>query len=423
MPIPPLSCIFEPILNLFRSTKTTTSTMSSCNSNNNNNNKNNNKICIVGAGPSGLALGALLEKQGGCDYVIYESSAEDVPPRGGCLDLHPGSGQRALKDAGVFEEFKKYARYGDATIHRLFSHKGENFFDFGEGRDAPEIDRWALRKVLLSGIPKGKVHWKNRRRWYLVQGAAFGKKSLVDHFPSALESFSYLGIDSARQVTDAKPQYSGNLFVTTKILPGGPYYEKMKELCRMGSMIVMGKGVHMFNSRQGDGHYRVDVGIPGPENFADAGLVDIKDWDAFKKYLLGDDLFGPYSDEMKEIINQSQGPFRPWIMYYFPTDSLNWKTVPGVTLIGDAAHVTTPFVGDGVNCAMRDAIILAGKLKELGVNEEAVAAYEREMFPFAIDVITRSLQSQKMFFEKEAPKTFIEVMSSGKPLIGTTDHI
>lgn len=159
----------------------------------------------------------------------------------------------------------------------------------------------------------------------------------------------------------------------------------------MGSMIVMGKGVHMFNSRQGDGHYRVDVGIPGPENFADAGLVDIKDWDAFKKYLLGDDLFGPYSDKMKEIINQSQGPFRPWIMYYFPTDSLNWKTVPGVTLIGDAAHVTTPFVGDGVNCAIRDAIILAGKLKELGVNEEAVAAYEREMFPFAIDVITRSL--------------------------------
>ncbi|KAK4683065.1 hypothetical protein QC764_121840 [Podospora pseudoanserina] len=422
MPIPPLSCIFEPILNLFRSTKTTTSTMSSCNSNN-----NNKKICIVGAGPSGLALGALLEKQGGWDYVIYESSAEDVPPRGGCLDLHPGSGQRALKDAGVFEEFKKYARYGDATIHRLFSHKGENFFEFGEGRDAPEIDRWALRKVLLSGIPKEKVHWKKP----VTSTTRDENGQIVLNFADGTTASGFglvVGADGTwskvrHLVTDAKPQYSGNLFVTTKILPGGPYYEKMKELCRMGSMIVMGKGVHMFNSRQGDGHYRVDVGIPGPENFADAGLVDIKDWDAFKKHLLGDDLFGPYSDEMKEIINQSQGPFRPWIMYYFPTDSLNWKTVPGVTLIGDAAHVTTPFVGDGVNCAMRDAIILAGKLKELGVNEEAVAAYEREMFPFAIDVITRSLQSQKMFFEKEAPKTFIEVMSSGKPLIGTTDHI
>lgn len=191
----------------------------------------------------------------------------------------------------------------------------------------------------------------------------------------------------------------------------------------MGSMIVMGNGVHMFNSRQGDGHYRVDVGIPGPENFATSGIVDVSDWEAFKKYLMQDNFFGPYSKEMQGIILNSDGPFRPWIMYYFPTDRLNWQPVPGVTLIGDAAHVTTPFVGDGVNCAMRDSCILAGKLKELGITDEAVAAYEKEMFPFAIDVITRSLMSQAMFFEKESPKTFIEVMSSGKPLIGTTDHI
>lgn len=119
-----------------------------------------NKIAIVGGGPSGLALAALLEKKGGFDYVVYESSAEHVPPRGGCLDLHPGSGQRAMREAGVFDEFKKYARYGDATIHRLFDHKGNSLFEFGEGRDAPEIDRWAIRKVLLSGIPKGKIHWR-----------------------------------------------------------------------------------------------------------------------------------------------------------------------------------------------------------------------------------------------------------------------
>lgn len=197
----------------------------------------------------------------------------------------------------------------------------------------------------------------------------------------------------------------------------------MQELCRQGSMIVMGDGVHMFNSRQGDGHYRVDVGIPGPEDFAGAGLVDVSDWTAVKAFLMRDDYFGKYTPEMRDIITNSEGPFRPWIMYYFPTERLNWTTAPGVTLIGDAAHVTTPFVGDGVNCAMRDSCILAGKLKELGVNDEAVAAYEKEMFPFAIDVITRSLLSQKMFFDKEAPKSFIEIMASGKPLIGTTDHV
>jgi 2-polyprenyl-6-methoxyphenol hydroxylase-like FAD-dependent oxidoreductase len=224
-------------------------------------------------------------------------------------------------------------------------------------------------------------------------------------------------------VTDAKPQYSGNLFITTEIFPTNPFYPRMQELCSIGAMIVMGNGVHMFNARQGDGHYRVDVGIPGPEDFAGSGLVDLSDWEAAKSYLLQEGLFGPYAPEMQQIIRQSEGPFRPWIMYYFPTDRLNWKTAPGVTLIGDAAHVTTPFVGDGVNCAMRDACILASKLKELGINEDAVAAYEKEMFPYAIDVITRSLLSQKMFFEKEAPKTLLEIMASGKALIGTTDHV
>lgn len=154
--------IFPPLTNtsLFTHppshTPLTTTTMST----NGSTNPNANKVAIVGGGPAGLALAAILEKQGGIDYILYESSAEEVPPRGGCLDLHLGSGQRALREAGVFEEFKKYGRYGDATIHRLFDHQGNNIFDFGEGRDAPEIDRWALRKVLLSGIPAEKVVWK-----------------------------------------------------------------------------------------------------------------------------------------------------------------------------------------------------------------------------------------------------------------------
>ncbi|KAK4207426.1 hypothetical protein QBC37DRAFT_455688 [Rhypophila decipiens] len=400
------------------------------------------KIAIVGAGPSGLALAAMLEKNHGgkdIDYVMYESSAEDVPPRGGCLDLHPGSGQRAMREAGVFDEFKKYARYGDATIHRLFDHKGNHLFDFGEGRDAPEIDRWAIRKTFLTAIPSHKIHWRKAVA-KTERDEATGRIVLTFADGSTASGFDLVvGADGTwskvrHLVTNAKPVYSGDLFLTTKIQPSNPFYAKMKELCRMGSMIVMGNGAHMFNSRQGDGHYRVDVGIPGPADFATSwpkehavsfengpGEYETK----IKSWLMDPalDLFDPYSPEMREIITQSDGPFRPWIMYYFPTDRLNWSTQPGVTLIGDAAHVTTPFVGDGVNCAMRDACILAGKIKTLGVTTEAVAEYEKEMFPFAIDLITRSLQSQRMFFEKESPKTFLEVMGSGKPLIGVTDHL
>ena len=115
-------------------------------------------IAIVGGGPSGLALAAILERKG-LDYIVYERSQRDVPPRGGSLDLHPGSGQRAMREAGVFEEFQKHSRTGDATIHLLYNHHGEKVFEFGQGRDAPEIDRWAIREVFLAGIPEHKIVW------------------------------------------------------------------------------------------------------------------------------------------------------------------------------------------------------------------------------------------------------------------------
>ncbi len=48
--------------------------------------------------PPALALAGMLERLG-LDYVVYERTAKEIPPDGGCLDLHKGSGQRAMKEA------------------------------------------------------------------------------------------------------------------------------------------------------------------------------------------------------------------------------------------------------------------------------------------------------------------------------------
>lgn len=89
----------------------------------------------------------------------------------------------------------------------------------------------------------------------------------------------------------------------------------------------------------------------------------------------------------------------------------------------DAAHATTPFVGERVNYAMRDTVILVGKLKEFGVTPKTVTEYEKEIFPYAIDVIERSIASGKLFFEDDAPRSFSQAMSSASPLIGKTDDL
>lgn len=115
-------------------------------------------IAIIGAGPCGLTLARLLECKG-IDYVVYERDDSEVSNRrGGSLDIHAETGQRALKEAGLFDEFKKHARYEDDVL-TLANQQGERVFQAGQGRDAPEIDRVILRQILLDSIPKDNIRW------------------------------------------------------------------------------------------------------------------------------------------------------------------------------------------------------------------------------------------------------------------------
>jgi 2-polyprenyl-6-methoxyphenol hydroxylase-like FAD-dependent oxidoreductase len=48
-------------------------------------------------------------------------------------------------------------------------------------------------------------------------------------------------------------------------------------------------------------------------------------------------------------------------MYMLPI-GFSWPHRSGVTIIGDAAHLMTPFAGEGVNLAMWDAMLLGRAL-------------------------------------------------------------
>lgn len=137
-------------------------------------------IAILGAGPSGLTLGRILELAG-IDYVIFErdASASSAFRRGGTLDLNATSGQLALKEAGLLEQFRSTARY-DATV-KIVDAKGKVYIattaDDGD-MNKPEIDRWALRDLLLGSVPADRVRWGYRVQH--VQRDADGSMSI--HF-------------------------------------------------------------------------------------------------------------------------------------------------------------------------------------------------------------------------------------------------
>lgn len=186
-------------------------------------------------------------------------------------------------------------------------------------------------------------------------------------------------------------------------------------------MVLLGRSTMIWNQRQGDGHYRIDIGLERPEDFTTNGPVDLSDAEAVKELLLQDDLYGHHEAKFQEMIKATEGPFRAWPLHYMPYEQLNWSASPDVTLIGDAAHAVPPFVGDGVNCALRDSIMLAQKLKEFGVTKEAVVEYEKEMFPYAIDVIERTIAAGDLFFDWNSPQALFEGIQK-RPLFGITDE-
>lgn len=119
-------------------------------------------IAIIGAGPAGLTLASLLTLRS-IPYTLFERSASppgasDTSRAGGSLDIHPETGQLALREAGLFDEFASVARYED-TVFSIFDKTGKRVLQMGQGRDAPEIDRGELTRILLGGVPPETIRW------------------------------------------------------------------------------------------------------------------------------------------------------------------------------------------------------------------------------------------------------------------------
>lgn len=54
-----------------------------------------------------------------------------------------------------------------------------------------------------------------------------------------------------------------------------------------------------------------------------------------------------------------------------------WSVGGRLTLVGDAAHAMTPFLGQGASCAIEDGVVLARALAAAGSVPEGLARYER----------------------------------------------
>jgi 2-polyprenyl-6-methoxyphenol hydroxylase-like FAD-dependent oxidoreductase len=314
------------------------------------------KIAIVGAGPGGLMLARLLLLRG-LEPTVFERDRHATDrPQGGSLDLHGDTGQYAMRIAGLEEEFKAAARPEDQG-DRLYDQDGKLLFDRdGVGDDRPEIDRTALRQILLEALPPEMVRWGSKIEsiishthggWDVATGASAERFDVVVGADGAWSRVRPL-------LTGARPQYEDVTLVEFGF--DAKRHASVDALVGSGKMFAVGDNRILIAQRNGLGHIRGYSGLRLAENTAWEWTTEASD--RVREKLL--DAFTGWAPGLTCLIET--GDFigvRP--LYSLPI-GYAWQSRPGVTLLGDAAHLMSPFSGEGVNLALADAVDIASAL-------------------------------------------------------------
>lgn len=211
------------------------------------------------------------------------------------------------------------------------------------------------------------------------------------------------------KITDATPKYSNRSYLEGRINRDNPFWGSFAQRAGAGMSITVGDKKLMLTQRQGDGSYRTYFGLEVPQDFFRGDGVNLEDLNSTRELLAG--FFTDWAGEYQDLIRYSSD-FRAWRLCSFATEDIKWKPVPDATLIGDAAHLSVPN-GEGVNLAMADALDLAKKIAEHGLDglEKAVEEYEAGMFPRGGQSISEGLGMAEYMFA-EGPGPFLDLMKS-----------
>lgn len=346
------------------------------------------KIVIAGAGLGGLVAAASLMKEG-FDVEVYEQ-AETLGEVGAGIQVSP-SAVKVLFRLGLREELEKIAVRPKAMHFRRF--------DTGElMATLPLIDHEAnfgapyyhLHRADLHEIILRKVQELNPR-CVRTSARAVGFEEHASSVTLLLADGSrasgdlLIGADGIKsvvrnQVLGPSPvTYTGDISWRAVV----PVERLPKDLMERVSTIWCGPTRHAVMYYLRDGRLLNFGGAVAREKPADESWTLKRPWEELKADFEG---WHPIVQAVIDACDKDQ--CYQWTLNSRPAAS-HWST-DRVTLLGDAAHPTLPYMAQGAVMAIEDAAVLTRAIVEAGSLPEALKMYERARIPRTSRIVNES---------------------------------
>jgi len=375
----------------------------------------NTPVTIIGAGLGGLTLARVLHVHGIAATVYEAEASPNARAQGGMLDIHEHNGQLALKDAGLFDQFLEIIHPGGQQ-GRALDKDGKVLLDQPDdgtgGR--PEVPRGELRRILLESLPPDTVRWGHKLRVAAPLGG--GRYELTFADGSAVTTDLLVGADGAWSkvrplLSDAKPVYAGMTYIETYLYDSDVRHQASAAAVGGGMLFAMAPGKGIMAHREPKGVLHAYAGLKRPEDWI-AG-IDFSDPAAAVACVAKE--FDGWAPELTALITEGETAPVPRPIYTLPLEH-RWNRVAGVTLLGDAAHLTAPS-GEGANLAMYDGAELAKAIAANPGNvDAALLAYETDLFPRSAAEAPEADRMQEVLFGDNSPQSLIDFFTANHPV-------